>query len=903
MQADIWRPSSELVADAKAAMARGDKAVACRLAFAATMHASTRGDSNSKYALPEGKIEEAMRLFTSVTSEVDFESITALVNEEIASDKERPSTGFGASLATQLGEQRNQDILPMPQPLSELAPGARVRIQGVSSRPELNGATGMILSHDGDADRYAVKVDDSGESVRVLTRRVVALGDPPAGQSEGAPDDSAPRGGAPDCAALVDAAAAGKLKLLKKLVAKGGDVRGVAHGRGGRPLSAAAAKGHLACVKFLLAQGADIDAANSYGSRALHDAAYHGAVDVVRVLCARGAVVDVADANGNTPLVAACAAGHVGVVDELLVVGAKVVPSAHGANRSGAHTNQATIAARLQAAELPASSVEENVHQQLPPAFAAKANVRLSGLVSRGDLNGTAATVLAGPTDGRFSVQVVRTGEKVRVRPDNLTAITDAKGSACGAGVDPSTLPSWPGLSCGATVMAALGGEKSSALAWCFQSAIPSGVKGAFMGGGSEARAQADQFLSALDTGALDPKTRRRLQQAIYGSIGRSPKDVAPEVQWLYSLGHLVSEYERHPQAFRFVLSEDHRKDAALEGSPCLVLDVLGPALACPAQVDAHRTSWGACAGQTAGSAASEPLLAVRYKRLGPHRNDAARVKEVALLAGPFACPVARAAIESKGRGKVGHEVGPEACITVFAESAAEIEAALAHLDANSKLLAPSYVEHFYAKSQHHDRTGRAKFRCSFVVPPSEAMLYDREASAEPPQHDDSGEPSAYQHDDGRASVLFSLLPPSELVGQYNVTVSHQTGRSHVHGGRSVDDAKRIEAVAPRNAHGRREFDVKVQPPLQGYPNGGGPCGYACREAATSSGMPWAAMVYDERRTFEAYLPLDTPGIEALLRRVREEGPRGGIKGFFKARREGDHLRIYADRILSPPAW
>ena len=104
--ADIWRPSRELVTDAKAAIARGDNATACRLAFAATIHASTRGDSNSKYALHEAEIEEAMRLWTSVMSSdgVDFTSISELVNEELKSDRERPSTGYGSSRATEFRE-------------------------------------------------------------------------------------------------------------------------------------------------------------------------------------------------------------------------------------------------------------------------------------------------------------------------------------------------------------------------------------------------------------------------------------------------------------------------------------------------------------------------------------------------------------------------------------------------------------------------------------------------------------------------------------------------------------------------------------------------------------------------------------------------------------------------------
>ena len=52
----------------------------------------------------------------------------------------------------------------------------------------------------------------------------------------------------------------------------------------------------------------------------------------------------------------------------------------------------------------------------------------------------------------------------------------------------------------------------------------------------------------------------------------------------------------------------------------------------------------------------------------------------------------------------------------------------------------------------------------------------------------------------------------------------------------------------------------------------------------------WGCMVYDERRSFTSYLPLDCPDIAPLLKLVREQvwrrGPgQPGIKGYFVAKR------------------
>ena len=328
----IWRPSRELLADARAASERGDAETACRLGWAAFMHASTRGNSNPKYALSDNAFKAAMEIAVKA-GEVhgcDFEAITCAINVEIASDNERPATGPEASAANRLAQQaRDDEETSFPVPLARLPDGARVRVKGLTSREDLNGRLGMILSHISNCDRYAVQIEGSGECVRLRSDTVSPI--------ESRPAD------APMAGALVEAARAGHLKKLRNLVKLGADVNGTGLGRGGRPLSAAAVGDQLECLRFLLDQGADPNAPNAYGSTALHDASYNGVSKCAEELLRRGAAANAADVNGNTPLIAACAAGHVGIVKALVAHGAKVSEKAFSANRAGTHTNQASL--------------------------------------------------------------------------------------------------------------------------------------------------------------------------------------------------------------------------------------------------------------------------------------------------------------------------------------------------------------------------------------------------------------------------------------------------------------------------------------------------------------------------------------------------------------------------------
>ena len=220
----IWRPSRELLADARAASERGDAETACRLGWAACMHASTRGNSNPKYALSDNAFKAAMEIAVKA-GEVhgcDFEAITCAINVEIASDNERPATGPEASAANRLAQQaRDDEETSFPVPLARLPDGARVRVKGLTSREDLNGRLGTILSHISNCDRYAVQIEGSGECVRLRSDTVSPI--------ESRPAD------APMAGALVEAARAGHLKKLRNLVKLGADVNGTGLGRGGRP--------------------------------------------------------------------------------------------------------------------------------------------------------------------------------------------------------------------------------------------------------------------------------------------------------------------------------------------------------------------------------------------------------------------------------------------------------------------------------------------------------------------------------------------------------------------------------------------------------------------------------------------------------------------------------------------
>lgn len=91
---------------------------------------------------------------------------------------------------------------------------------------------------------------------------------------------------------------------------------------GTTPLIAAATFGNADVVKFLLANGAEVNMRNEREETALMVAAEHGQTEVVRVLLANGADVNAKDNLGHTALMIAAASASVEIVKMLLAAGA-----------------------------------------------------------------------------------------------------------------------------------------------------------------------------------------------------------------------------------------------------------------------------------------------------------------------------------------------------------------------------------------------------------------------------------------------------------------------------------------------------------------------------------------------------------------------------------------------------
>jgi ankyrin repeat protein len=67
----------------------------------------------------------------------------------------------------------------------------------------------------------------------------------------------------------------------------------------GNPLSLAAGEGKLNAVRYLLAEGANVNASEMQGRTALVEAAYYGHVDVVKELLLHGADINTVSADGT----------------------------------------------------------------------------------------------------------------------------------------------------------------------------------------------------------------------------------------------------------------------------------------------------------------------------------------------------------------------------------------------------------------------------------------------------------------------------------------------------------------------------------------------------------------------------------------------------------------------------
>ena len=143
---------------------------------------------------------------------------------------------------------------------------------------------------------------------------------------------------------LHDAAASGKTKVLDKGLDLGFNIDGK-DSVGGTALMRAADRNNVPAFKFLLANGADLYAVDSWGRTALHSAAVNGASDIIAILIEECPRFDVnwRDYEGLTPLHDSGRHGYTTCINMLLDLGADPyirdnsgrLPALGGCHRTG----------------------------------------------------------------------------------------------------------------------------------------------------------------------------------------------------------------------------------------------------------------------------------------------------------------------------------------------------------------------------------------------------------------------------------------------------------------------------------------------------------------------------------------------------------------------------------------
>ena len=124
------------------------------------------------------------------------------------------------------------------------------------------------------------------------------------------------------CTALWVAAANGHLAVVRLLIEQNAEVD-ARTSTNSTPLRAAASDGHLDIVRCLVENGADVNARTILRSTPLMLTCYRGQIDVASYLVENGADIHLEDRIGDTSLHYAARKGHVEVVGKLLALGAE----------------------------------------------------------------------------------------------------------------------------------------------------------------------------------------------------------------------------------------------------------------------------------------------------------------------------------------------------------------------------------------------------------------------------------------------------------------------------------------------------------------------------------------------------------------------------------------------------
>ena len=121
---------------------------------------------------------------------------------------------------------------------------------------------------------------------------------------------------------LYDAAIDGDLERVMLLVEKGVNKNQAGGDWEETALSAAAGRGHLDILRYLVEQGADMEKTDRFGYSPLMDASSGGHLEVARYLLEQGANRDKANNGGYTSLHWAARNGHLETAKLLMVYGA-----------------------------------------------------------------------------------------------------------------------------------------------------------------------------------------------------------------------------------------------------------------------------------------------------------------------------------------------------------------------------------------------------------------------------------------------------------------------------------------------------------------------------------------------------------------------------------------------------